>query len=403
MGLGLTPARDTSQGTGGREVQTETIGQLPGARSMVRLEHITKRYPGATSPAVSDLSLDIGEGEIFTLLGPSGCGKTTTLRVVAGLETPDEGSIYFVDQPIVVMSRRRIVPPNKRNIGMVFQSYAIWPHMTVAENVADPLRLRKLPARETRERVERALAMVGLSSYENRPAPELSGGQQQRVALARALVYEPAVLLLDEPFSNLDSKLRELMRVEVKLIQSRLKVTVLFVTHDQIEALSLSSRIAVMNFGRVQQVGTPRELYDRPANTFVRDFLGRTALLRGVVQGVDLDGHVAVVLDGPSGNHVRGRSATPQDLARGMPVYLAMRPEDAELRPTGDGPATEGYVDGVVEAALFVGDRTEYRVAIQGQGSIMIYGRRDDVYAEGQAVRLQFPPSHVSIWRANAG
>lgn len=366
----------------------------------MRLEHITKRYPGNATPAVADLSLDIGEGEIFTLLGPSGCGKTTTLRIVAGLETPDEGSIYFGDQPIVIMSRRRIVPTNKRNIGMVFQSYAIWPHMTVFENVAYPLRLRKFPSRDTRERVERALALVGLSGYENRPAPDLSGGQQQRVALARALVYEPAVLLLDEPFSNLDSKLREQMRIEVKLIQSRLKVTVLFVTHDQVEALSLSSRIAVMNLGEVQQVGTPRELYDRPANAFVRDFLGRTVLLRGTVHARDTDGHVTVALDGAPANLVNGRSATGQELLLATPVYLAMRPEDAELRPA-DGAPPEGYIDGVVETSLFVGDRTEYRINIAGQGSILIYGDRNDVYADNQNVRLKFRPSYVSVWRAD--
>src|SRR5581483_10188080 len=200
--------------------------------------------------AVEDLSLEVQQGEIFTLLGPSGCGKTTTLRIVAGLETPDEAAIFFKDRPIVITSKRLFVPPNKRNVGMVFQSYAIWPHMTVEENVAYPLKLRRVPRQEMRERVQKALELVGLSGLEKRPAPLLSGGQQQRVALARALVYEPSVLLLDEPFSNLDSKLREQMRVELKLLQRRVGVTVVLVTHDQLEALSLSDRMVVMNQGK---------------------------------------------------------------------------------------------------------------------------------------------------------
>jgi len=212
-----------------------------GAKVAVRLEGLWKTYPGGAQPAVRDLSLEVYDGEIMTLLGPSGCGKTTTLRMVAGLEVPDAGDIYFGDRPVVMTSRRLCFPPDKRNVGMVFQSYAIWPHMTVAENVAFPLKARRFPRKEIKDRVRRALDLVGMAGFEDRPGPLLSGGQQQRVAFARALVTEPRLLLLDEPFSNLDAKLREQMRLSVKLLQKRLNIALLFVTHDQIEALSLSS------------------------------------------------------------------------------------------------------------------------------------------------------------------
>ena len=214
----------------------------------MRLQGLRKTYAGVAQPAVQDLSLDVYDGEIVTLLGPSGCGKTTTLRMAAGLEVPDQGDIFFGDNPVVLSSRRLCLPPDKRNVGMVFQSYAIWPHMTVAENVAFPLKARRFPRRQIGDRVRRALELVGMAGYEDRPGPLLSGGQQQRVAFARALVTEPRVLLLDEPFSNLDAKLREQMRIQVKLLQKHLSIALLFVTHDQIEALSLSNRIALMNF-----------------------------------------------------------------------------------------------------------------------------------------------------------
>ena len=223
----------------------------------MRLANLSKTYPGATVPAVSDLSLDVEIGKVVTLLGPSGCGKSTTLRMVAGLEIPDEGDIYFGDRPVVVTNQRFRLPPDKRDLGMVFQSYAIWPHMTVEENIAFPLKSRHFKRSEIGDRVARVLDLVGMPGLQKRPGPLLSGGQQQRVALARALVTEPKVLLLDEPFSNLDAKLREQMRIEVKLLQKRLTIAILFVTHDQIEALSLSDTIAIMNLGVVQQFGRP--------------------------------------------------------------------------------------------------------------------------------------------------
>ena len=380
------------------EVVSSDVGSdLP----VVRLDGIWKRYPGQSRPAVSDLSLDIREGEIFTLLGPSGCGKTTTLRMVAGLETLDRGSIYFRDRPIVVMSKRLFVPPEKREVGMVFQSYAIWPHMSVEENVGYPLKIRRMNPATIRDKVARILDLVGLDGYADRSSMLLSGGQQQRVALARALVYEPSLLLLDEPFSNLDSKLREQMRLEVKLLQTRLKITVLFVTHDQVEALSLSSRIAVMDQGRVQQVGRPRDLYHQPANVFVRDFLGRTVVIRGTVGGHDAAGRMLIDVEGaPNGIAVRAGGST-GEFPPGQAVCLSLRPEDVAVLPAVDaGRPLDGAVRGTVEAELFMGDRTEYRVRLPGQGPVLVYGDEADAIDPGRDVWLIVPADRAGVWLA---
>ena len=256
----------------------------PGAsETVLSLDGVSKLF-GAVA-AVDRASLRVERGEIFTLLGPSGCGKTTTLRLVAGLEQPDAGEITLRGRVVASAARRLFVAPHRRNLGMVFQSYAIWPHMTVFENVAYPLTLRGARRAAVREKVASVLELVGLTGLEGRAATLLSGGQMQRLALCRALVYEPDLLLLDEPFSNLDAKLREQMRIEVKLLQRRLGITILFVTHDQVEALSLSDRIAVMQRGRVEQVASPKSLYERPASAFIRDFLGQTVILRGRVDG----------------------------------------------------------------------------------------------------------------------
>lgn len=247
------------------------MNEIP-SQLAVRITGLWKTYPNATMPAVRDVSLEVADGEIVTLLGPSGCGKSTTLRMVAGLETPDQGTIHFGARCVNDAAAGVNIAPDKRELGMVFQSYAIWPHMTVGENVAFPLRVRGIARAKIRDRVAHALDLVGLSGLETRPAPALSGGQQQRVALARALIVEPRVLLLDEPFSNLDAKLREQMREELKVLQERLRFAVLFVTHDQSEALHLSNTIAVMNHGVMQQCGHPRTVVETPANEFVRDF-----------------------------------------------------------------------------------------------------------------------------------
>ncbi len=364
---------------------------------MVRLRDIRKLYPGQTVPAVENLSLDIHEGEIFSLLGPSGCGKTTTLRMVAGLEMPDHGSIHFKDRPIVVTSDRLYVPPEKRHIGMVFQSYAIWPHMTVAQNVAYPLKARKFDSKEIERKVGAILELVGMSHLGQRSAMMLSGGQQQRVALARALVYEPSILLLDEPFSNLDTKLREQMRIEVKMLQLKLGITVLFVTHDQVEALSLSTRLAVMHQGIVQQVGTPRALYEQPANSIVRDFIGRSVLLKAKVN--DTQGGLNVSVDDQEGgaSFLLPRSGGTLNAGSGQEIHLSLRPEDIRILAAGTGPK-QGALAGVVEAALFEGERTEFRVRVPGQHPVYVYGNCRDTFAEGHKVWLDIPTDRITAW-----
>jgi ABC-type Fe3+/spermidine/putrescine transport system ATPase subunit len=370
----------------------------PSALPMVRLEHVSKTFAGQSAKAVADLSLDVMEGEIFALLGPSGCGKTTTLRMVAGLEDPDQGAIYFKDRPVVVTSRRLIVPPEKRQVGMVFQSYAIWPHMTVEQNVAYPLRLRRLPAPVIRDKVARVLALVGLADLGARSAMHLSGGQQQRVALARALVYEPGVLLLDEPFSNLDTKLRDQMRYEVKLLQSKLKLTVLFVTHDQVEALSLSTRLAVMDHGRIQQIGAPRDLYEHPANEFVRDFLGRAIVLRGRVEEVGAAG-ASVLLNGADAPMFVDAAACPPGLCAGAEICLSSRPEDIELAP----PLAQGrnvVARARIITALFVGERVELKLAVPEQGVLSAFCHRHSRFAEGDEVSLSMSAGASSLWLA---
>jgi ABC-type Fe3+/spermidine/putrescine transport system ATPase subunit len=364
----------------------------------MRLEGLSKTYPGSTQPAVFDLSLDVLDGEVVTLLGPSGCGKTTTLRMVAGLETPDTGSIWFGDRVVAQADRRFALPPEKRNIGMVFQSYAIWPHMTVEENLAFPLKARKFPRREIRSRVLQALELVGMAGFERRPAPLLSGGQQQRVALARALVTEPRILLLDEPFSNLDARLREQMRIEVKLLQKRLNIAVLFVTHDQVEALSLSNRIALINLGVIQQQGTPRLLYEEPANEFVRDFIGKTLLFRGTVQTSNPSGQLAIGIAGARDCVVFGRCYGTERLANGQFVYIAVRPEDVEIFPAASSDVPAGMIGGVARAALFVGERVEYQVEIDEQGTIVVNGDRRAPIEESSKVWLRLRPDGHSAW-----
>ncbi|MFM2128868.1 MAG: hypothetical protein RL477_414 [Pseudomonadota bacterium] len=377
-------------------------GTGPQARSAaIRLVNLSKTYPGNTQKAVDGLSLEVADGEVFTLLGPSGCGKSTTLRMVAGLEEPDEGEIWFGDEAVVVTSQRLSLPPEKRNLGMVFQSYAIWPHMTVEENVSFPLKARKYARAEINERVEKILDLVGMAGMEKRPGPLLSGGQQQRVALARALVTEPRILLLDEPFSNLDAKLREQMRLEVKLLQDRLNIAVLFVTHDQIEALSLSDRIAIMKQGIVQQQGGPRELYDQPANEFVRDFIGKTLLFRGTVKAASPSGPLAIALEGAPDCTVFGHASDPCGIPAGGQVFIGVRPEDIEILPAGGSSVPSGMLGGTVRAALFIGERVEYQVEISGQGAVLIYGDRHDPLPEGRPVWIRPRPEGHTAWASD--
>jgi iron(III) transport system ATP-binding protein len=308
---------------------------------------------GAAVAAVDDVSFAVPKGMIFTLLGPSGCGKATTLRSIAGLETPDSGEILVDGNPVFSSARGIRVPANSRGLGMVFQSYAIWPHMTVFENIAFPLQVPRRKASFTRRQiaaeVERVLDIVALAGYEDRQATQLSGGQQQRLALARALIAEPSLLLLDEPLSNLDAKLREKMRFELKRLQRDLGITSVYVTHDQGEALALSHQIAVMSEGRVVQVGTPKEIYGQPRNNFVAEFIGTTNFIAGEVLGsTDEAGSYAVRT--PSGDLI---VTAPRALRRGEKILLSIRPEDVQVHAA--PPAGCDLLPAVVETQIFLG------------------------------------------------
>lgn len=350
--------------------------------------------------AVNGVSLELAPGEVMTLLGPSGCGKTTTLRILAGLERATTGEIWGPDGRILA-SPKLFVPPHQRNIGMVFQSYAIWPHMTVYENVAYPLRLRKLAADKIDRRVRSVLDTVGLAGFEARPAPLLSGGQQQRVALARALAGEPDLLLLDEPFSNLDTGLRERMRFEMSELQRKFGLSIILVTHDQIEALSLSDRIVVMNEGRIEQTGAPKELYSRPATPFVRDFLGKTVILKGSVLAQLAQGRVTFAIADYPGPPVEAQGTQVDSADPQGDVRLAIRPEDITARPFHAASAVgPNWVRGTIRSLLFVGSTSEARIALAGGQLLPIYLPQGEEWTEGSEVALFLPPEKTSVWRA---
>jgi ABC-type Fe3+/spermidine/putrescine transport system ATPase subunit len=343
----------------------------------IALRNLVKRFGGTT--AVDGATLDIADGELFTLLGPSGCGKTTLLRLVAGFYTPDGGEIRFGER------RVDMLPPYERNIGMVFQNYALWPHMTVRANVTYGLRLRRLSADEITRRLEHGLRQVNLTGLEDRYPGQLSGGQQQRVALARALVLNPDILLLDEPLSNLDAKIRVQVRGEIRRLQQGLGITTIYVTHDQEEALALSDRIAVMRDGRIQQVADPKALYERPANRFVADFVGTNNLIPGVCKERGAGGILVETALGL----IHGR---PDDgITAGTRCVLAVRPENVTL-----GAADDNVFEGRVIVASYLGSTLRYDVET-APGLVLRVDVGDAWHhrplAVGQAVRVGFPAS----------
>ena len=318
--------------------------------SSVTIQNVTKSF--GNTVVLEQFDAKFENGEFITLLGPSGCGKTTMLRIIAGFEKPTSGIVMFDDK--VVSSDNVFLPPEKRDIGMVFQSYAVWPHMTVYENVAYPLKIKRADKNAIKEKVDRVLDAVHLGQYAQRIPSQLSGGQQQRVALARALVANPALLLLDEPLSNLDAKLRESMRFEIKDIQKEYGITVLYVTHDQTEAMAMSDRIVVINRGIIQQTGSPKDIYEKPANPFVADFVGKIEFLRGVVQAG------CILLDGCN-------QKLPYEGSMKGKVVVGVRPEHVKYAPEGQGTLT-----GKVRTHFYLGDVDDCRVDLGGGAEIRV-------------------------------
>jgi iron(III) transport system ATP-binding protein len=354
----------------------------------IRIKGLTRDYfsDGKRIRALDNVELTIPANRIFTLLGPSGCGKTTLLRCIVGLEVPDSGEIAIGDEVVWSKEKGIFVPPEKRGLGMVFQTYAIWPHMNVFDNVAYPLKCRKVPRDEIRARVARFLSFVQLDGFENRPATRLSGGQQQRVALARALVAEPKVILFDEPLSNLDAKLREETRRELRTFLSGLEITAVYVTHDRVEALALSDRIAVMRAGRIVEEGEPKKIYFRSDNRFVADFIGRANLIPGKV--VSRRGDHAV-FETAIGMIV---ALNPQGIASGEEALACVRPEFIRVAGNGGGNAFRGRL----ETLLFVGETSEAEIRIGNTLVTTLIPPTADV-AEGSEVSVAFSPDHCFL------
>jgi ABC-type Fe3+/spermidine/putrescine transport system ATPase subunit len=375
---------------------TETTGPTAGEPSVdgpdvLRFEDVSRSFTGFA--AVDGVSLSLKRGEILTLLGPSGCGKTTTLRMAVGLERCTSGRILYREIVVDAPAERLYVPPERRDMGMVFQSYAVWPHMTVFENVAFPLRARKVRQAEIEQRVSAVLKMVGLDQQADRYGTQLSGGQQQRVAIARGLVFNPDVLLLDEPFSNLDAHLREQMRSEVKLLQRELGISVLFVTHDQTEALALSDRLAVMRLGRIEQVGSPVEVYSNPDTLFVRDFIGRWIKLPGVVVGRSRDGRKIRLHDGTE-LAASGALHDSEDL-----VTVAIRPEHVAFAPD-NANLPQNAVRATIRTLLFLGRAFEANLTLSTGALAVVDLPATGPWFEGQSIRIEVPPGAASVWPA---
>lgn len=354
--------------------------------STVTLKNVMKRYDSFV--AVKEMSLEVRDGEFLALLGPSGCGKTTSLRMIAGFVQASAGRIYFGDDDVTDL------PPNKRNTGMVFQGFALFPHMTVVQNVAYGLEMRRVPKPEIKKRVEKALELVQLGRFAERFPRQLSGGQQQRVALARALVISPRVLLLDEPLSALDAKLRHEVRLQIRQLQQSLRLSTIFVTHDQEEALSLADRLVVMNAGGIEQIGTPADLYERPATPFVADFIGKTNFFSG-----RLEGSRFVFAGGDSSLMVE-----PRILKAGL---LGVRPEKIKII-AGDASKSElqgeNVMSGVIELISYLGPSTEFRVRVAGDRHILVQRGNQDAAESievGMPVKLAIPPECCLLFEAD--
>jgi iron(III) transport system ATP-binding protein len=355
---------------------------------MISVENLSKAFGDVG--AVNGVSLSAAQGEMLVLVGPSGCGKTTCLRCIAGLERPTGGRIRIGERVITAIEDGVFVPPEKREIGMVFQSYAVWPHMTVFENVAYPLRAMGVRGEEVRKRVVEALRLVQLEPLGERYSSQISGGQQQRVALARSLVGEPKLLLFDEPLSNLDANLRLQMRIEIKELQKRLGFTAVYVTHDQAEAMAIADRIAIMENGSLRQVGSPRDIYERPANSFVAGFMGTTNLLRGQVAARHGSG---AVVRTPAGVEVQVAAA--DGVAPGDSVWVSIRPEALAIRA---GAAGANAWPATIRLATYIGESIIYRAELGGQ-AVELHAPPSENYPAGAGVTLAADPRSCILLR----
>jgi len=361
----------------------------------IRIRGVSKFYysDGKTIKALDDVNLTIPSNRIFTLLGPSGSGKTTLLRCIVGLETPDVGEISIGDDVVWSKDKGISVPPEKRGLGMVFQTYAIWPHMNVFDNVAYPLQVRKRPADEIRQRVAETLRFVQMEGFERRPATKLSGGQQQRVALARALVAAPKVILFDEPLSNLDAKLREETRKELRAFLGKLEITAVYVTHDRVEALALSDSIAVMRAGQIVEIGTPQKIYFDADHRFVADFIGRANLVKATVRAEEGDNTIV--------DCGLGRIACQhRDIPVGSEATLCIRPEFIRLvssaAPAAGNLAARNSVEGCVESLVFVGEAYEAEISV-GHERLLARVDPDAKLKEGDSVIFTLAPEHCLL------
>ena len=363
----------------------------------ISLENLTMRYGDVT--AVDDVSLDIREGEMMVLLGPSGCGKTSTMRSIVGLETPSDGRIRIGDETVFDAARGVNVPPNRRGIGMVFQSYAIWPHKTVAQNVEFPLRMQGVSGKELKNRTNEALEVVGLAGYGDRGASKLSGGQMQRVALARSIVMRPKVLLLDEPLSNLDAKLRDRLRFELKAVQEELNLTSVYVTHDQSEALALADRVAVMRAGQFVQIDAPAEIYHEPASRFVADFLGVTNIWTASITASEAGVVTAKLDDHPW--EVRARGAEPV----GSRVSVCIRPEAPRVLREEPTTGTTTVAKGRVLFSSFLGTHGRYGIRLESgpELDVIAYGEDSVSFRRDDEVFVSVPVDAVRLLDAGEG
>jgi ABC-type Fe3+/spermidine/putrescine transport system ATPase subunit len=368
---------------------TDLNAAQPSPEPVLRVRGLSKIYRGAR--VVNDVSFDVLAGTVLTLLGPSGCGKSTTLRLIAGLEQPDAGEVWIGGRLVASASRNVMLPPERRRVGLVFQSYAVWPHMTVADNIGYPLKMRRVKRDVIATKVAEMIRLVKLQGLDERMPAELSGGQQQRVALARALVYEPELLLLDEPLSNLDAALRKEMCIQLKDIQSRLATTLIYVTHDQDEAMSLSNSVVVMNHGVIEQMGSPDTVYEQPATMFVRDFVGRTIKLRGTIEGAA--GRISIRV----GSHViHAASDRHKHLCPGAAVEVAIRPEDVRLELAGD---LDNCLAGRLIEASYYGDRFEFTVQIEGTDDrVVVSADKHRSAMAGERVFLAIDEANLKVW-----